>query len=334
MISRYPVPPRQRNAFTLIELLVVIAIIAILIGLLLPAVQKVREAAARMACSNNLKQIGLALHNYVDSNNGELPPGSVLGDGKTTNCRAGGRGVPWTVLILPQLEQENLFKQADLNGQFVCSNAESPTSGPNRAVWATPMKVYQCPSFPGDNPDNNHSNYYGVMGGGPSALGYCQSSNVGRRFYRNGVLYQNSRTKLAAIPDGTSNTFFVGESRYQLLDGGRGDSHWLGWASTIRGGGSSVTGVLAAAQLPINVCGQSDCHGDKYDTTFDSAGGIYRVPGGLGQGLHQRTFGSFHSGGCHFLMGDGSVQFVRESIDLATYQNLAIRDDGTPASLP
>ena len=324
----FPLPKHnRRQGFTLIELLVVIAIIAILIGLLLPAVQKVRSAAQRMSCSNQLKQIALALHEYHDARN-TLPPGSILGDGKTNNCKATGRRAPWTVLILPYIEQQNLFKQCDLSAEFVSSNNESPTSGGNRAVFNTSLATYHCPSFPSRSGNNNHSNYYGVMGGGASALGTCQSSNVGRIFYDNGMLYQNSFTKLGdGIPDGSSNTFMVGETKYQLLDGGRPDNHYLGWASTIRGGGSSVTGVLAAAQLPINVF---DGDGDKFDTTFATAGS----PPPQGQGLHQRTFGSYHGSGCHFAMGDASVHFVSDDISLTTYQLLGQRNDGQTASLP
>lgn len=321
----------KRAGFTLVELLVVIAIIGILIALLLPAVQAAREAARRSDCTNKLKQLGLALHNHHDTYR-QFPAGSVLGNGTTQDCKASGRGAPWTVMILPFMELNNLYDQVDLNAEFVCSNAESPSSGANRAVWDTSVEAYHCPSFPGSSPEENHSNYYGVMGGGPDGDRACSSSNSGRAFYDNGVLFQNSKMRFRDVTDGSSSTFMVGESRYQLLDGGRGDSHWLGWASTIRGGGSSVTGVLAAAQLPINIC-DGDCHGDKYDTTFDSAGGQYKVPDGLGQGLHQRTFGSFHPGGCLFTMTDGSVHFVAETIDQATYFNLAIRNDGNVATV-
>lgn len=325
------VSPYRRLGFTLVELLVVIAIIGVLIALLLPAVQQAREAARRIECNNKIKQLGLALHNYHDTYL-KFPAGAQMGDGKSTSCTVGTptpvRGIPWTVAILPFLELTNLYDQVDMSAEFVCSNNEAPTSGANKNVWRTSVAAFQCPSFPAEAVDNNHTNYFGVMGGGNTGLGNCQSSDAGRRFYINGILFQNSRTKFASIVDGSSNTFLVGETRYQLLDGGRSDNHWLGWASTNRGGGSAVTGTLAAAQIQINAC-DGDCHGDKYDTTFGSG----TIPGSLGQGIHQRTFGSFHPGGCIFLLGDGSAHFLSETMDLTTYQNLAIRDDGNVVSL-
>lgn len=325
------VSPSRRSGFTLVELLVVIAIIGVLIALLLPAVQQAREAARRIECNNKIKQLGLALHNYHDTYL-KFPAGAQMTDGKTQSCTATTpaptRGVPWTVAILPFLELTNLYDQVNMSAEFVCSNAESPTTGANKDVWKTSVLAYQCPSFPGESVDKNHSNYYGVMGGGPTGEGNCQSSDAGRRFYINGILYQNSRTNFASITDGSSNTFLVGETRYQLLDGGRSDTHWLGWASTNRGGGSAVTGTLSAAQIQINAC-DGNCHGDRYDTTFGSG----TIPNSLGQGIHQRTFGSFHPGGCIFLLGDASAHFVSETIDLTTYQNLAKRDDGTVASI-
>jgi len=326
MVSRY----KKYRAFTLVELLVVIAIIGILVALLLPAIQAAREASRRSSCSNNAKQIGLALHNYHDTH-GAFPAGSWIfnnaGTGSTSCTSTAGRRAPWTVSILPFIELQSLYDESNLTGEFVCSNAESPTSGANRDVWRQRVATYQCPSFPARSNPNNHSNYYGVMGGGPHGWGYCQSSNSGRRFYRNGILFQNSDIRLADVTDGTANTFLVGEQRYQLLDGGRPDSHWLGWASTIRGGGSSVTGVLAAAQLPINIF---NGHGDKYDTTFASSG----TPPPQGQGLSQRSFGSYHPGGCHFVMADATVRFIPETIDTNAYYYLAIRDDGEAITPP
>ncbi|MCR9118377.1 MAG: DUF1559 domain-containing protein, partial [bacterium] len=232
-----------------------------------------------------------------------------------------------TVAILPFIEQNNLYDIGNVNSEFVCSNAESPTSGGNRTVWNTSLELYQCPSYPGTTTRNNHSNYYGVMGGGGTGNVACSSSNSGRAFYTNGILHQNSKHTFASITDGSANTFLVGENRYQLQEGARTDSHYLGWASTIRGGGSSVTGNLSAAQLAINI---EDINGQTHDSTFATSG----ASPASGQGLHQRSFGSYHPTGCNFLMGDASVHFIPETIDTTTYYNLAIRNDGIVATLP
>ena len=321
----------SRRGFTLVELLVVIAIIGILVALLLPAIQSAREASRRTHCSNNAKQIGLALHNYHDTYKA-FPAGAWMfnaaGVGSSSCTTADtSRREPWTVAILPFMELQSLYEQCDLTAQFVCSNGDSapPVGSPNRNVWETRVATYQCSSFPAKSIPNNHSNYYGVMGGGPYAMGYCESNNSGRRFYNNGILFQNSDVRLADVSDGTANTFMVGEQRYQLLDGGRTDAHWMGWASTNRGGTSAVTGTLAAAQLPIN---SFDSHGDKWDTAFGSGG----FP--LGHGFHQRTFGSYHPGGCHFVLADATVRFINENIDANAYFYLAIRDDGEAISPP
>jgi prepilin-type N-terminal cleavage/methylation domain-containing protein len=314
---------RQRPGFTLVELLVVIAIIGILVALLLPAVQAAREAARRSDCSNKMKQLGLALHNYHDTYQA-FPAGSWNSGG--ASCTANGRRTPWTVAILSFIEQQNLYDQSDFSTEFVCSNAETPTTAtlPNRIVWNTQLAAFRCPSFPKSG--GNHSNYYGVMGGGPA--GAAPTGNVvctggaGRDFYNNGILFQNSVNGFNSVTDGTSNTFLLGETKYQIVQGARTDTHWLGWASSNRGGGTPVTGVLSGAQLPINVC---KCSGVTHDTTFASSG--TPPPGGLGP-IHQRTFGSFHPGGCQFGLGDASVRFVSQTVDINTYYRLAIRNDG------
>lgn len=321
----------RRSGFTLVELLVVIAIIGILVALLLPAIQAAREAARRSQCSNNCKQLGLALHNYHDTHKA-FPAGAwnfTAAGVPNDSCLApaAGRRAPWTVLILPFMEYQALYELADLKGQFVSSNAEPPTTGGNREVWNTNVPTYQCPSFPtrAKNAPDNHGNYFGVMGGGPYALGYCEGGNAGRRFYNNGILFQNSAIRMADILDGTAQTFIVGETKYMLMHLGRTDNHWLGWASTNRGDANAVTGTLAAGQVQINLF---EGHGNRFDTAFGSGGFPY------GQGLHQRTFSSFHPGGCHFVLADASVRFISENIDLSTFHYLCIRNDREAINLP
>ncbi|MEX0818470.1 MAG: DUF1559 domain-containing protein, partial [Pirellulaceae bacterium] len=157
----------KHRGFTLVELLVVIAIIGILVALLLPAVQAAREAARRMQCSNNLKQLGLALHNYHDTLK-TFPPGYVSNrpgvEGSSSWCRSGGvQGAPWTALILPYMEQQNLHDQFNFNVPFqATSNQMAP---PNSNV-VIPLDTYSCPSDVrlGSNPLWN--SYFGVQGGG------------------------------------------------------------------------------------------------------------------------------------------------------------------------
>ena len=195
---------------------------------------------------------------------------------------------------------------------------------PNRIEFDRPNAKYQCPSDPNSQSSRNNTNYFGIQGGGVTSSRQCQSSDVGRAFWTNGILFLNSSTRLGDITDGTTSTFMVGETRYQLLSGGRTDAHWLGWASAYRGGGSSVTCTTAATtEIPINGC---NCHGNSHDTTFGSSGTIPPQ----GQGLSMRAFGSFHQGGCHFLLADASTQFVSENIDINVYMQLGIRNDGLP----
>ena len=308
------------RGFTLVELLVVIAIIGILVGLLLPAVQAAREAARRMQCSNNVKQIGLAFHNYESAFRSFAPGGIVsyspAAQAALTNanfCTTGSdrTQAPWTVLILPFLEETNLYNRFDFSRTFTGSS-NIPGQSPNRELFPLNMKKYQCPSDPDSQPTVNNSNYLGVQGGGPlTGVGSAPcSTQAGQRvFFKNGVVYVNSKTTIGSISDGTTNTFLVGESRYMPTPRMRADGFHAGWASSIKADNAfAVPTILAGAVLSINAqprCGPPDCF------QFVS-----------------RLFGSMHTGGCMFGLSDGSVQFISQNIDINTYRLLSIRDDG------
>jgi prepilin-type N-terminal cleavage/methylation domain-containing protein/prepilin-type processing-associated H-X9-DG protein len=287
-----------RRGFTLMELLVVIAIIIILIGLLLPAVQKVREAAASRSCRYNLKQLGQAVRNYHEVN-GVLPPGYVSSNpgipDSTDWCQTGGvQGAPWTVLILPHAEQEDLFKQFDLTVPF--QDTSNQMAAPNDAA-VVPLKVLSCPSDARLSANPLWSSYFGVQGGG--AAPDCGNSGCGpaneRAMYVSGVLYSGSHHRLTDVEDGVANVFMIGESRY----GG------AAWGASAKQDSCAYARNLAGAQDQINL----------YAT----------------QGVHDtRGFSSYHTGGAHFSMCDGSVQFISENINLTTYRQLGRRADGLP----
>jgi prepilin-type N-terminal cleavage/methylation domain-containing protein/prepilin-type processing-associated H-X9-DG protein len=293
----------HRRAFTLIELLVVIAIIATLLGLLLPAVQKTRSAAARISCTNNLKQIGLALHNYHDTV-GSLPPGI------TPPLK--GEPYPhmgWLTRILPFVEQQPLW---NLTLTAYEEEPFNPYGMPHYGIM-TPIKLFSCPAD--GRADGIHSTHDGLRVAltdylGVSGLNYLTGD---------GVLYWGSRVRLTDITDGTSNTLMVGE-RPPSPD------FWYGWWYAAEGQVNSGSGdtVLGAREL--------HAPGDQY--TADCPSGPYHfVFGNLNNMCDTFHFWSLHSGGAIFLFADGSVEFLSYATD-SVLPALSTRAGGEVATRP
>jgi prepilin-type N-terminal cleavage/methylation domain-containing protein len=299
--SNTPSAPRvwTRAGFTLIELLVVIAIIAILIGLLLPAVQKVREAAARIKCANNLKQIGLALHNY-ESVNSRFPPGYR----DTRPDTQPGPGWGWHTFLLPYVEQASLGALIDPDRTLLGGGLDTSTPS---AQTLTPLSVYRCPSDPGPPTNDNYdghatASYRGVGWSRPQTAPGTKGLMITNIDNPNGVLYRNSRTRIADVTDGLSNTVFVAEV---CLDVRR--DKWGGiWAGANRkdSDGLWISGVYwAIDEGPFRLNGP-----DKWG------------------------FSSPHSGLCGALIGDGSVRFIRDGVDARIPADMASRAGGEVVS--
>jgi prepilin-type N-terminal cleavage/methylation domain-containing protein len=315
---------RPWRGFTLVELLVVIAIIGILIALLLPAVQAAREAARRVQCANNLKQLGLALHNYHAAH-GSFPPGYLSQKGTAASdwcysdsaCK--NHLAPWTVLVLPFIEETARYHEFDFKKTFTSTShcpADGSYASQNHKAWEKPLAKYQCPSDPDSASDINNINYLGVQGGGPYASADCRYNS--RVLFFNGLLFHNSKMKISHIEDGSSNVFLLGETKYIPTYPHRPDQKtYGGWASGARLDGSGTNPYsLAAVVLQINSIPGS---GGKPNTVV--ADMYYEM---------SKIFGSFHPGGCQFAMGDASIHFVSENADLTVLQQMAVRGDGQP----
>jgi prepilin-type N-terminal cleavage/methylation domain-containing protein len=320
---------RQRPAFTLIELLVVIAIIAVLVGLLLPAVQKVREAANRITCSNNLKQLALGVHNFHDER-GTVPPNSIYTYDPTQPNWS------WLAHLLPMLEQDNLFHATLIEG--------NPPNNINQSLpqIKTKVKAFLCPSDPDafGQPQSHAVNFdmndpvlgpltYEVScyraciganwGGGPPGSPlwwgtdpqWCNpdptNSNPATTYdgcaFGNGVIWEtNKPIRLTDVADGTSNTFLIGEA----LSGKDFQNAWCHMDNTI-----------ATCAYPPNA--KNPATGQDYPPD---------------QWWNRYAFTGNHPGGVMFALTDGSVHFVADSIDLAIFRAMATRSGGEVFTAP
>jgi len=341
----------HRRAFTLIELLVVIAIIAILIGLLLPAVQKVRDSAARMTCSNKIKQIALALHNY-ESSYGMLPPA-----GRGYSWCASAAGGPGDakiynsnglVLLLPYLEQESLFRKFNLeeasamtgntagspwqnNNATLASVVGNPTTNGNGAAAATVVPVFRCPAEISAPTGRLAGVHYGPGGTGSSLQGAAtnydfitsdtdfsicnnwKTAGAARRMFG-----ENSTTKMSAVTDGLSNTLAVGETTMYHVNGAAFAWAYRTWVMSGIDPGTSDAG--------INLWHLPNVHPTWQNPPYTPVVGRIRT--------WWAAAGSLHTGGANFAFGDGAVRFMRESTDSTTLNALCTMAGGEVVTTP
>ena len=322
---------RWRRGFTLVELLVVIAIIGVLVALLLPAVQAAREAARRSQCSNNLKQLGIALHMYHDTNKW-FPPGAVFHGGATTapNAQPINHRGSMHIRLLPFIEQQALYQlfnfSTGTDGQMVASGG--------RWLKGEPVQVYICPSDTNRRTNNNNNgawpaNYTGNMG--PSAdisnNGNCSCplhptfktfsrpgtsvNNPAGPFSRNGWNYQS---RMSDCTDGLSNTIYMGEVRADCSDHAR-----AGWSHSNKWGTFTQPGINFDSCFPSVAEAQREGKDPCYARCNWNS---------------ETSFKSLHPNGAQFVFGDGSVRFLPQNIDLKTYNWLGDKADRKAVSVP
>lgn len=323
----------RRTAFTLVELLVVIAIIGILIALLLPAVQAAREAARRMQCANNLKQLGLGLHNYHDVHK-SFPPGASHAAPHVWGDKSNRHHGSFLVRILPYIEQQNLYAAINPKAADPVFDSVLPDG---RKVYQAKVTTFLCPSDEEKEDWDGDPLYHGSpvsMKGqkaAPSNYGASMGSQQwsGGPFFADAAKYQGASVhghddsgkdisgvfghtmygaQISEIRDGTSHTIAIGEIRpkcsWHVRDG------WMHWNS-----------LWIATTAPINYPSCPDEPGfDSINTDINSNWG--------GKWGCEQAFRSIHPGGCHFGFCDGSVHFLSEAIDYDLYQRLGARRDG------
>jgi prepilin-type N-terminal cleavage/methylation domain-containing protein len=291
---------RPLHGFTLVELLVVIAIIAVLIGLLLPAIQSAREAGRRVSCQNHLHQLGVALHGYHSSHE-RFPPGYL--------ANAQNFWYPhwsWSSYVLPYLEEGSAYKALGVESRQFGNGA---MLAPATADTQRPMSLFACPSDHGnvlnDRKDlHGKSNYRGVMGNIPMlTIDYLTAMT------ENGAIYMNSSISTGKITDGSSHTLIVGECTLSGPDPGHNGAIWAGMHGSLDNPATTTheTILISDAMWWVN----SD-------------------PDWCINGSGLQAFGSNHPGGAGFCFADASIHFLRSEIDGATLEKLAARNDGMP----
>ncbi len=334
---------RWRRGFTLIELLVVIAIIAVLIALLLPAVQAAREAARRSQCVNNLKQVGLAIANY-ESSIGCIVPGYISLNGSMTLPASvavpgfnpdpftldNGPGWGWLALLLPYAEQTPLANAANYNlptwvadnrtvvttqvGVFLCPSANNPTP-------TCPMVGASGQLLPVANPYFARGNYQSNMGWNDTSIQPANVNYDDQTLGCNGPIYRNSRVTYAGVTDGLSNTVFASEKTPYLAD-----STWVGIIPGYRHFAYNAFASAGTGGMGVNYDYPGAILASHSGPSLYEAPQVIHPPNSpLG---HTDEFYSLHPGGANTLMGDGSVRFIKQSVNLRAWQALSSRGNG------
>jgi prepilin-type N-terminal cleavage/methylation domain-containing protein/prepilin-type processing-associated H-X9-DG protein len=352
---------RSRPGFTLIELLVVIAIIGILISLLLPAVQKVRDSATRTQCANNLKQIGIGLHNYHDTYHwfpkGTTTPADWFNMKPPIDCLY--YGWSWLARILPYIEQQDAYQVAygwASQGNFYNNGWAQPANQwffygagsfwdgfvtlPESPIYSQPIPIYNCPgdwrvlvvASPGGE-QVAFTSYLGVAGTDGEGNGMSPPPQGYQVVNADGILYNNSKTRIQSITDGASNTLMVGERPPS-------DDLTFGW--WFQGGGYDGLSAIGDDLLGFNT-GTNAVNGTPGGANGSNYANAIGCPSVNYQGFqfgntqdpcHQLHFWSLHTGGANFCMGDGSVRFLIYGIPQTTFWGLCTARGNEPVELP